>query len=113
MDDLNKIPETMEEVQARVTAMTQAGFPVSEDDVIKEAIKNGFQSLMDERMEGHYYTIHWNSEFTALDVFGSAEEMVGSALPEKGQASWVDQFKANADFTWFNLDKAAGKLIGR
>ncbi|AVH75305.1 hypothetical protein [Weissella koreensis] len=113
MDNINKIPETMEEVQTQVVMMQQTGFEVAEEDVIKESIKNGFQSLLDERMSGHYYTVHWNPAFTGLDVIGFGEEQIGLVEPVDNQLSWVEQFRANADAMWFNLDEAAGKLIGR
>ncbi|MCM0582008.1 hypothetical protein H9L19_03880 [Weissella diestrammenae] len=113
MSDLNRIPESMTEVMDQVDQMTRAGFPVKVDDVVKEALKNGFQSLLDERMDGHYYSVHWDSAFEALDVFGSGEELVGQAKPAPDQDSWITQFKTNADVVWFNLDRAAGKLIGR
>jgi hypothetical protein len=51
--DMQKIPEDMQDVRDRVALMAGRGFPVSEEDVIKEALKAGFQSIVDEKMDGH------------------------------------------------------------
>ena len=55
----HSIPEDMTQVADRVALMAARGFPVNEDDVIKEALKLGFQDIVDERMEGNYYTVRW------------------------------------------------------
>ncbi|MDR3190745.1 MAG: hypothetical protein LBT80_05990 [Lactobacillaceae bacterium] len=111
--DTNKIPETMEEVDAQVALMSERGFPVTQDDVIKEALKAGFQDIVDERMEGSYYSVRWDAEFKALEVYNFDTGLVGRAVPADGGADFIAQFKANAMGVWFTLDKEAGKIIGR
>lgn len=113
MNDMDKIPETMEAVEVRVAMMKQVGFPVAVDDVIKEAIKDGLQALLDEQMSGHYYTVHWDVNFKSLEVIGFGDEHVGDIEPEAGQPAWIDQFKTNTDMFWFNLDTAVSQLVGR
>jgi hypothetical protein len=112
MDDA-KIPEDMEQVRDRVAVMASRGFPVAEDDVIKEALKLGFQDIVDERMEGNYFTVRWDEDFRALQVYGLASAYEGEAKPEDDKPSYVEQFKMNAMDVWFQLDRAASKIIGR
>ena len=107
------IPEDMTQVADRVALMAARGFPVSEDDVIKEALKLGFQDIIDERMEGNYFTVRWDEDFRALQVFGIGNAYEGEAKPEDEQPSYIDQFKANAMNVWLALDRAASKIIGR
>lgn len=111
--DMQKIPEDMQDVRARVALMAGRGFPVSEEDVIKEALKAGFQSIVDEKMDGNYYTVRWDESFNALQVFGMDNELIGSAVPKEGSASFIEQFEVNATNTWYALDKDALKIIGR
>ncbi|SUP52397.1 Uncharacterised protein [Weissella viridescens] len=40
-----KIPQDMQEVKDQVILMNARGFEVSEDDVIREALKAGFKRL--------------------------------------------------------------------
>lgn len=109
----HSLPEDMTQVADRVALMAARGFPVSEDDVIKEALKLGFQDIVDERMEGNYYTVRWDEEFNALQVFGIENSFEGEAKPEEGKPSFIEQFKANSMNAWLALDRAASKIIGR
>ena len=112
MDD-QKIPEDMTQVAERVALMTERGFPVAEEDVIKEALRAGFQSIVDERLDGNYYTVRWDEEFNALQMYDLDNAFVGEVKPDDGRPSYVDQFKQDAMGVWFTLDRAVGKVIGR
>ncbi|GAK30097.1 hypothetical protein WOSG25_011940 [Weissella oryzae SG25] len=111
--DESQIPEDMTAVAARVQMMTDRGFPVSTDDVIKETLKAGLQAIVDERMEGNYYYVRWDEKFWGLDVLDLVDELVGQVQPISEQDNFIDQFKENADQVWFYFDKAAGNFIGR
>ncbi len=112
MDDF-KIPEDMQAVGQRVQTMTERGFPVSEVDVIKEALKDGLQSIVDERMEGNYYYVRWDSDFNGLSIFDAVNDLVGEIKPQDGQANFIEQFKDNAEQVWLLLDQETGKFVGR
>lgn len=111
--DTEKIPEDMQDVRDRVALMAGRGFTVSEEDVIKEALKAGFQSIVDEKMDGNYYTVRWDEKFNALQILGMDNELVGSAVPKEAGPDFIKQFEANATNTWYALDKEALKVIGR
>ncbi|SCB84839.1 hypothetical protein [Weissella bombi] len=111
--DVEKIPEDMQDVRDRVALMAGRGFTVSEEDVIKEALKAGFQSIVDEKMDGNYYTVRWDEKFNALQILGMDNELVGSAVPKEDGPDFIKQFEANATNTWYALDKEALKVIGR
>ena len=113
MDD-TKLPEDMEAVLERVDLMTKRGFPVSVDDVIKETLKAGVQSIVDERMEGNYYAVRWNDNFTAFDLFDSINnDAVGEIKAADANVDYIEQFKLNSEVLWFTLDQQIGKLLGR
>ena len=111
--DESRIPEDMAEVQERVAVMTERGFPVKVDDVIKESLKLGLQDIVDERMEGNYYTIRWDENYFGLQLFGIDNEVIGIVKPAEGKSDYVAQFKENAANVWFQLDTEVGKIIGR
>lgn len=112
MDD-SQIPEDMAAVAARVQLMTDRGFPVSTDDVIREALKAGLQAIVNERMEGNYYYVRWDEQFWGLDVLDLVDELVGQVQPKSKQSNFIEQFKADADQVWFDFDQTAGSFIGR
>lgn len=111
--DTQKIPEDMQDVRDRVALMAGRGFTVSEEDVIKEALKLGFQSIVDEKMDDNYYTVRWDESFHDLQVLGIDNELVGSATPKDDGPDFIKQFEINATNTWFTLDKEALAIIGR
>ncbi|WP_057788775.1 hypothetical protein [Weissella minor] len=108
-----KIPQDMQEVADQVTLMQARGFDVSETDVIREALKAGFQAIVDDRMDGNYDTVRWDDEFFALQIVSFGDELEGEAKPAEGEADFVEQFKVNANQVWFKLDNVAAKVIGR
>lgn len=111
--DEHMIPENMNDVRDRVVLMQARGFEVTEDDVIKEALRNGFQDIIDDRADGAYFTIRWDETFTELWVVGMDSELEGKATPNEKFGSFVTQFKENASDVWFALDAASRKIIGR
>lgn len=111
--DEHTIPENMSDVRDRVILMNARGFEVEEDDVIREAIRAGFQDIIDGRADGAYFTIRWDDTFTELLILGIDTELEGKAVPGEKFDSFVEQFKKNASDVWFALDAAARKAIGR
>lgn len=108
-----KVPEDMQEVEDQVVLMRARGFEVSEDDVIREALKNGFQALVDDRLDGNYDTVRWDDDLKGLQIVSFDDTVEGEIRPAEDEASFIDQFKTDASKVWFKLDDAAGKIIGR
>ena len=113
MMDEHTIPENMSDVRDRVILMQARGFDVTEDDVIREALRAGFQDIVDYRADGAYFTIRWDDTFTELWILGVDSEIEGKAVPGEKYNSFVEQFKNDASEVWFALDSAARKAIGR
>lgn len=111
--DEHSIPENMSDVRDRVILMNARGFEVTEDDVIRETLRAGFQDIIDGRADGAYFTIRWDDTFTELWILGIDTELEGKAVPGEKFDSFVEQFKINASEVWFALDSAARKAIGR
>ncbi|MBM7616900.1 hypothetical protein JOC36_000433 [Weissella uvarum] len=108
-----KIPQDMQEVNDQVTLMQARGFDVTPEDVIQEALKLGFQSIVDDRLDGNYDTVRWDADLNALQLVGFDDELEGETKPAEGEPSFVEQFKENPSRLWFKLDNEAGRIIGR
>lgn len=111
--DEHAIPENMSDVRDRVVLMQARGFDVTEDDVIKEAIRAGFQDIVDERADGAYFTVRWDENSTELLVLGIDSELEGKAVPTEKIGSYTEKFKESPSDVWFALDAAVRKIIGR
>lgn len=111
--DEHAIPENMNDVRDRVILMNARGFEVTEEDVIREALRAGFQDIIDGRADGAYFTVSWDDAFTDLWVMGIDSELEGKAVPSEKYGNFVEQFKNNPSEVWFALDTASRKIIGR
>ena len=49
-----EIPSNMEEVAMKIAAAKVHGEDLAVDDVIKDAVRDTMQAMMDEALEGHY-----------------------------------------------------------
>ncbi|RRG18468.1 hypothetical protein D3P96_00320 [Weissella viridescens] len=108
-----KIPQDMQEVTDQVILMNARGFEVSEDDVIREALKAGFQAIVNDRMDGNYDTVRWDDDFSGLQIVGIDDSIEGEIQPADGEPSFIEQFKEDPNKVWFKLDNAAASIIGR
>lgn len=108
--DENKVPMTLEAVKDRVTLMDARGFKITEDEVIDQSIKEGLQAIVDELLDGEYFTVQLVNPKT-FDILGIKGDLEGKILA-KG-SSFVQDFKDNADRLWDSLWSQADKIVGR
>ncbi|MFT8878649.1 MAG: hypothetical protein ABF913_03690 [Oenococcus sp.] len=108
--DENKVPATIEAVRDRVTLMNARGFKITEDEVIDQSIKEGLQAIVDELLDGDYFTIQLINPRT-FDILGLKGNLEGQIFA-KG-SSFTQDFKNNADQVWDSLWDQADKIVGR
>lgn len=106
----NEIPVNLEEVKNQVSLMKEQGFPVTDDDVIEDALLRGLQNLIDIRTDGHYYTVHWTPDKT-FEIRGIGAVVEGHIQPKRD--NFVDDFKNNAPLLWDYLGDQASIIVGR
>ncbi|MDI4584798.1 hypothetical protein FCS82_06990 [Oenococcus sp. UCMA 14587] len=105
-----KIPETIEDVKEHVVLMKSRGFLISEEQVISQAIKDGLQAIVNDLMDGEYFTVQLiNSKtFVILGISGEAE----GKITAQGN-SFNSDFKKNSDRLWDYFWDQAEKIVGR
>lgn len=105
-----KIPETIEDVKERVVLMKSRGFLISEEQVISQTIKDGLQAIVNDLMDGEYFTVQLiNSKtFVILGISGEAE----GRITAQGN-SFNNDFKKNSDRLWDYFWDQAEKIVGR
>lgn len=103
-----EVPENMEEVAMKVARARVRGEAQTEEAVIKDAVKEILQGLMDEALDGHYDDVTWQGAALVVTDFMGKEE--GRITPEG--TSFVVDFKADADALVDRFVAAVTQIVG-
>lgn len=103
-----EIPENMEEVAMKVARAKVRGEALTENAVIKTAVKEIMQALMDEALEGHYDDVNWQDG--DLVVTGVMGKVAGRVAPEG--PSFVADFQTDAEALIDRLATAVTRIVG-
>lgn len=103
-----EIPQSMDDVVMQVAQRKLHGEEVTEDAVIKTAVRDILQALFDEALEGHYDDVKWSGDdLVVTDIMG---QPVGTVSPQ-GE-SFISDFRQNADVLVLRLEDETSKLVG-
>ena len=103
-----EIPQSMDDVVMQVAQRKLHGEEVTEDAVIKMAVRDILQALFDEALEGHYDDVKWSGDdLVVTDIMG---QPVGTVSPQ-GE-SFISDFRQNADALVLRLEDETSKLVG-
>ena len=103
-----EIPQSMDDVVMQVAQRKLHGEEVTEDAVIKTAVRDILQALFDEALEGHYDNVKWSGDdLVVTDIMG---QPVGTVSPQ-GE-SFISDFRQNADALVLRLEDETSKLVG-
>ncbi|WP_125765200.1 hypothetical protein [Levilactobacillus mulengensis] len=103
-----QVPTDMDEVQMRQLQLKQQGEDVSEDVIIRQAVLDIFQNVLDQIEDGHYDTAAWAGEtLTVTDINGDQ-----TAVVKPQGDSFVADFRENSDAAEDYLEQQAIKASG-
>ena len=103
-----EIPQSMDDVVMQVAQRKLHGEEVTEDAVIKTAVRDILQALFDEALEGHYDDVKWSGDdLVVTDIMG---QPVGTVSPQ-GE-NFISDFRQNADALVLRLEDEPSKLVG-
>ncbi|MCI1552938.1 MAG: hypothetical protein LKH74_03350 [Levilactobacillus sp.] len=103
-----QVPTDMDEVQLRQLQLKQHGEDVTEDAIIRQAVLDIFQNVLDQIEDGHYDTATWAGEqLTVTDING---EQTATVAPQGD--TFIADFRQNADATEDYLEQQAIKASG-
>lgn len=103
-----QIPQSMAEVQVQLMERRNHGEQVTEEEVIKSAVKDSLQALMDEALAGHYDDVKWDGQ--ALAVYDIMGKKAGEVVPIKD--SFIQDFKTSPDNLILYFDDQVAKIVG-
>lgn len=104
------VPTNILEVAQVMAWRKQQGETADEDQIIIEAIKENAQNLIDEALEGPYWTIKWENEDHLLAVFDVMGEKIGELSP--AGSSFSAEFRKNGHELLLHLGKQLRPIIG-
>lgn len=103
-----EVPSNMEEVAMKIAAAKVHGQTLSADEVIRDAVRETMQAMMDEALEGHYDDVNWaGKQLVVTDFTG---QQVGVVKPLSD--SFINDFRQDADQLALKLEQAATEIIG-
>lgn len=105
-----KIPENYQDIKDRIELMHSRGFDVSEDQLIEQTAKDGLQAIVNDLLDGEYFTVEKINE-KQFDILGISGKIEGSIIA-KGE-SFVADFKKDSQSFWNSLWSQSEKIIGR
>ncbi|MDV7687464.1 hypothetical protein [Oenococcus oeni] len=106
----DKIPETIQDIKERAALMKSRGFSIGEEQIMSQAIKDGLQAIVNDLMDGEYFTVQLINPktFMILGVNGRTE----GKIIARGE-SFNSDFKESSDRLWNYFWDQAEKIVGR
>jgi len=105
----NLIPGDMLEVNQKLKWELDNGQTADEESVINDAVLAGVQYYTDEALEGHYWTVKWNANHDAIDLYGMAGKVVGAIKPTT--ASLADDFRKDSQGLFIRIEKEVAVIV--
>ena len=88
------VPENMYEVEEKLTYLLEKGIETTEEDVIREAVRDNSQQILDGDLEGPYWKVEWQSQDKTLAIFDIMNKEVGTVTSLSD--SFIEDFRTNA-----------------
>ncbi|MFY1066643.1 hypothetical protein [Enterococcus sp. AD013-P3] len=97
------VPANMTEIAEKIAYLEEKGKEVSEEEVIRQAVLDNGQQMLDGALEGPYWKLAWQDGDSKLAVFDIMNKEVGAIASPSG--SFIDDFKQNTpNFVRFLAD---------
>ncbi|MEE6638120.1 hypothetical protein PS395_01950 [Limosilactobacillus pontis] len=105
-----QIPQSMTEVEVQLLDRQKHGEHVTKEEIIRNAVKDTLQALMDEALDGHYDDVKWDDQGRDLVIYDIMGKQVGQVAPIKD--TFVEEFTASPDNMMLHFNDAVTKLVG-
>jgi len=104
-----QIPQDMTEVKVKIAQLEELGHTSDEKEVIFDAIQDNAQSILDEQLEGHYYSCTLDND--TITVYETPEKPAGTVKSQG--ASFEDDFRKDANGMLIYLSKEISRVINQ
>lgn len=104
-----QIPQDMTEVKVKLAQLEELGHESTEAQVIFEAISDNAQAILDEKLEGHYYSCALDKD--TLTVYDVIQKPIGKIKAQSH--SFEEDFRQNAPQLLMYLDQQIQKIVNQ
>ncbi len=103
------VPENMYEVAEKLTYFKEKGTPITEEEIIRQAVRDNSQQILDGYLEGPYWKASWKTEDTTLAFFDIMDNEVGTIDSLSG--SFIEDFRTSAPNLIRRLAEKIQKIV--
>lgn len=103
----NLVPVNMFEVQQKLEWSLSQNIKADETSIIKDALKENVQNMVNDVLEGPYWMVKWNDE--QLKIYDINGTFVDQVQPINDNL--ISDFKSNAPVLLRNLFQQVQKII--
>ncbi|MGG5370881.1 hypothetical protein [Enterococcus sp. AZ196] len=103
------VPENMHEVEQKLNYLIEKGKDTSEEEVIRQAVLDNSQQILDGDLEGPYWKVKWQPEDQTLAVFDIMNKEVGTV--ESLSGSFTTDFRKSAPNVIRHLAEKIQKIV--
>lgn len=88
------VPENMQEVAEKLNYLTEKGIETNEEEIIREAVLENSQQILDGDLEGPYWKVAWQRQDQTLVIFDIMNKAVGTVTSLSD--SFINDFRNSA-----------------
>lgn len=103
------VPENMYEVDEKLKYLIEKGIETTEEEVIRQAIRDNSQQILDGDLEGPYWKVEWQTTDKVLAIFDIMNKEVGTV--ESLSGSFVEDFRNSAPNVIRQLAEEIQKIV--
>lgn len=103
------VPENMYEIEQKLNYLKEKGNNITEEDVIRQAVLDNSQQILDGDLEGPYWKVKWQPVDKTLAFFDIMNKEVGTV--ESLSGSFVEDFRNSAPNVIRQLAEEIQKIV--
>lgn len=103
------VPENMYEIEQKLNYLREEGKDITEEEVIRQAVLDNGQQILDGDLEGPYWKLKWQPEDQTLAVFDIINKEVGTVSSLSG--SFIEDFRKSAPNVIRQLAEEIQKIV--
>ena len=103
------VPENMYEIEQKLNYLKEKGNDIAEEEVIRQAVLDNSQQILDGDLEGPYWKVKWQPADKTLAIFDIMNKEVGTV--ESTSGSFVEDFRNSAPNVIRQLAEEIQKIV--
>lgn len=103
-----QVPGDMTEMRVMIEQLKDLGKETNENELIDQAVEDNAQAMLDEALEGHYYSAKLKDNL--ITIYDVLNEPVGTIKPMG--TGFNQDFRENSDGLWLYMATELKRILG-